>query len=550
MTIFRTENALKIDVSAIALPGNKLFPGDSIILNTNSVGFIAIDLTSNALVQLQESMVPGYAYVGSYVTDSFNIKNLVDFNLILNEDYWSAFRNVGYSPNFNTDGVTDQSNAIANAFALSKVVRLPVGRIKANFTVPSGCKLIGAGKLVWDRVSAWVGTGTLILGLVTMTGSTDVQASDFSIDNYISGNDAIDIKSDASRRIRVSRVSTRANNHNVLCEKNANTGNPATDAMGDIVNDIIFDDCTFNGGPNGIAIKMRGVKVRNCDAYDVTVQPFIVASDNINGAAQYSRARDVIFENCDAVNCGTAFRVYSRDTKSTTNANNVLGVQNVRWTGGRIAGCSSYGALIGDPATLDANQTRIKNIDVWVTDCDVVGNTGEGIFFQTSDGGGYDRCYFEGNIASGGFGVQTSNAALPGGGAAVTNLTHGKSNSVAANSTGYETGQKSRQGATVLTSSNRGILQTNYLAAGAVAITLPAPAEGDEYYFAVSTAQSLSVTSAAPATNRIRDGSLLAAGAVSSNTPGSYMALKAIRHSSGNLEWFVIAMRGTWAGLV
>ncbi len=470
-------------------------------------------------------------------------------------DAVAALRGVGYTPqNLDVSGVTDSSAALLNAFAISKFVRLPVGIIKADFTLPSGCTLIGAGQLAWDRTSAWTGTGTLLLGRIIVTGSNNWQVSDLAIDNFTSGNDAIDGKSDATQNGAIRRVSTRANNHNILLEKNANTGVPGTDAIGATVNNILIEDCSFNGGPNGIAIKMRGVTVRRCTAYDITVQAFVAVSDTINGVGSYSRGRDILFQDCVGISCGSIFRNYSRDNNSTTNTGGVLGTLNVRWIGGRLVGATnSHGAEIGDPNNNDATLTRVKCIDTWVIGADVRDNSQAGIFFECSTGGGYDECYFDNNGTAGGgnanVGVQTSNAVLPVGGNAVDNLTHGKNNSNSSNAAGYEVGQKSRQATATLTSSQKGIAQTNYLATGAIVLTLPAPQEGDEYEFISVNSQSISFVSAVPATNRIRDGSLLAAGAVASTVPGSVFRVKAVRHNSGNLEWFCITNRGTWTGL-
>lgn len=462
------------------------------------------------------------------------------------------------------DGVTDNSTAIANALAVSKIVRLPAGTIKADFTLPSGCTLIGAGQQRYGPTGAWAGVGTRIIGRVVVTGSDGWTIRDLAIDayDYAPGGtnaDAIDGKSDATRNGFVRRVTTRANNHNMLFEKNLSTGNAASDAAGDVVNNIVVEDCELNGGPNGIAIKMRGVKVLRTVAYDVTAQAFVVVSDTINGATIYSRARDVVFQDCDAYRCGTIFRVYSRYNQGTTNTAGVLAASNIRWFGGRLCGSSIYGAEIGDPNTFDATGTRIKCTDVWIIGADVRDNAQAGLFFETCADNGYDNCYFDNNGTGGGanagFGVQTGNATLPGGAYAVTNLTHGTSNAVSSNCLGYETGQKSRQsqngGATqALSSSQKGITQTNRGSSGALTLTLPTNIqEGDEYPFAVPDGQSFSIISAVPAANRIRQGALLAAGAVTTTAVGSTIRVKATRHNSNNLEWWIIQMTGTWTGL-
>lgn len=464
-------------------------------------------------------------------------------------------RGIGYTPRLVIDGVTDNTAAITAALAISKVVRLPLGTIAAgDITIPIGCTLIGGGKPVYDRVGgAWVAGGTLLLGArLIVTGNTNIEISDLGVDCYARGIGftAINGRSDATQNITVQNVATRANDHGQLWEKNVN------DPTGAVFNNILIEDCSHYGGPNGIAVKMRGVIIRRTVCYDVTVQAFPIVSDIINGAGQYSRAQDVYLENCDAIGCAQNLHVYSRDNLSTTNTSGVLGARNIRWRGGRLSGSlANSGAQIGDGASLPGGMTQIQNIDVWITDVDIRDNFQAGIQWDAAAGGGYDRCNFDANGVTGNtsninWGVRASGANLASGSPAVTNLTHGKANSVSATCAGHETGfnalQSQNGGATrTLTSGQRGIIQTNFGSSGALTLTLPAPKEGDEYSFAAQVNLAITIVSAVPATNQLRSDNTLYS-SFTSTAPGCFMTVKAIKNSGGVLQWWVTTLRGTW----
>lgn len=474
-------------------------------------------------------------------------------------DRWAGAVGLGYTPaGLTVDGSGDNAAAITAALAISKVVRLPLGTIAAgDITIPSGCTLIGGGKPVYDRVGgAWVAGGTLLLGArLIVTGNTNIEISDLGVDCHARGTGftAINGRSDATREIVVRNVATRANDHGQLWEKNVN------DPTGAVINNILIEDCSHYGGPNGIAVKMRGVIIRRTVCYDVTVQAYPVVSDIINGAGQYSRAQDVYLENCDAIGCAQNLHVYSRDNLSTTNTSGVLGARNIRWRGGRLSGSTANsGAQIGDGASLPGGMTQIKNIDVWITDADIRDCAQAGIQWDAAEGGGYDRNNLDGNGTAGGsnanWGVRASGANLASGSPAVTNLTHGKANSVSATCAGHETGfnalQSQNGGATrTLTSGQRGIIQTNFGSSGALTLTLPAPKEGDEYSFEATVNLAMTVVSAAPATNRLRSDNTLYSSFATLGTPahvGCFLTVKCVKASDGNLHWWVTTLRGTW----
>jgi hypothetical protein len=187
-------------------------------------------------------------------------------------------------------GASDSSDAITAALTRYGWVQLPATAtgqsIKANITLLSGQRLTGAGRKIWDRVSAWTGVGTLVMGSVSFKSSKGATVTDLSIDAYAAGTNAIAGANNQTIGSRVARVATRAKNHGQLWEKNS-----PSDKYGDVINDIIVEDCVHYGGPNGFVSKMRGVTFRRCYAYDVTVQAFVAVSDNINGATIYSRVR-------------------------------------------------------------------------------------------------------------------------------------------------------------------------------------------------------------------------------------------------------------------
>jgi hypothetical protein len=468
---------------------------------------------------------------------------------------------VGYpipASSLDMTGVNDNSAIVLAAFALSAngVVELPATNPATqairltNLVIPSGCKLVGSGKLVMDRSTfAWSGLGTLVKGVISGTGSTNWAASDFTVDSFVLGSTAFQVRSDASKNFRISRMSFRANDHSVLLEKNLNTGNPTTDALGAVVNNGIVEDCEFYNGPNGLAIKMRGIRVYRCVAFDVTTQAFPVVSDCINGSTTYSRAQDVVFYDCDAIGCGQPLHVYSRDNFSTNNANGVLGAKNIRWKGGRLAGAvSNDGATIGDSATLDTTLTRIANIDVWIEGADVRDNAQWGLNFLNLNGGGYTACTFGNNNTSSTAGVRNVaySPTIASGVPRVQRLAKGPCVVEDTDINDRACLQRTVQASATLTSADLGVELNNYLASALVALVMPAPQFGDTYSFYVPTPVGMSIASAIPGTNSIRNGATIATANISSTQAGSTLTLVAKPNTAGVLYWVVTAITGTW----
>lgn len=421
--------------------------------------------------------------------------------------------------------------------------------ISASPSVPSGKQLAGAGMKVWDRVSAWIGYGTLLVGTVIMTGSVNATLADLSVDAYALGTDGVDGKTDATAGSRVRRVATRANNHGQLWEKNANTGVVATDKIGATFNDILVEDCVHYGGPNGFISKMNGVRFKRCIAYDVTSQAFAAVSDNINLAATYSRARNTVFEDCYGFNCGTNVHIYSRDTKTTNNANGVLGADNITVIGGNLSGATTgYGVQVGDASSLDATQTRIANINVVIDGVTITDCSSNGIIVLCADGLVYKNCYFARNAIASGLStnVNVSNAAN-----LIKNVVNGGGNIFETESTpafGCETGVKAFQASAALNSGHKGLTCTNYLTTAQVVFTLPTPRMGDVYEFLVTDADGIRVASAVPGTNFLWENGASIASYTESTTRGSKLRVTANQSQSGNLYWYV-EKTGTWVNV-
>jgi len=238
-----------------------------------------------------------------------------------------------------TTGATDHTGEIAAALLVALEVRLPEGVIRANVHVPTGRVLRGCGRPKFDTAtSAWEAIGTLLIGRVDFDGTKSAGVSDLSIDNYASGQNAIQGLGVTTRDIAVQRVNTRANNHNQLWEQNT------TAALVDTRNNILVEDSTAYQGPNGFAVKMRGVTLRRCHSEAVTTQHFAIVSDNINGAAILSRAQDVELDGCTASGGNEGLRIYSRDYGNT---GTVQPVRNVRWDG-TVSGGSGRMVRTGD----------------------------------------------------------------------------------------------------------------------------------------------------------------------------------------------------------
>lgn len=439
-------------------------------------------------------------------------------------------------------GVADASAAIHAALLAYKRVRLPATAdgqsIKATITMLPGQTLSGAGKKIWDRTSAWIGIGTLIIGGIVTSDATGAIVSDLAIDAFAGGGNGIVAVTDTTKGVRVRRCAVRANNHCYLFEKNS------ADNMGALINDILVEDCVSYSGPNGFVSKMRGVTFRNCFAYDVNVQAFVAVSDNINGASVYSRARDVLFDNCWGYGCQTNLRVYSRDTRSLNNANAVQPANSIYWRGGNLGECGQHGAHIGDfSAQTTAGplgaQTLLKNEGVWIDGACIKRCGQNGILWTRLDGGGYSNLDFaENGLSSGTYTDKHLDWDVGGN---VLGLAKGPV-SVKGAAAGRETLFSNRTASATLYTADLGVTLSNAGATALVALTLPPAEAGRELSFYVADVDGLRVVAAAGDTIRIGASLSAVAGRIDSTTIGSAVRLKCIDAT----EWVALASSGTW----
>lgn len=276
-----------------------------------------------------------------------------------------------------TTGATDETGTIAALFAKYKTIKLPAGTILANINIPSGGCLLGSGMLKWDSVNAeWDGVGTLIKGTVDVSNKVGVSAGHFSIDVYDEGTNAFLAVGPSTLGVYLKRISTRANEHNYLFEQNGTLQSGANGG------NIVAEDCNAYGGPNGFAIKMRNVTLIRCDSSGSSVQAYVCASDNINGASVYSRAQDVTFINCTGSGNQATLRCYTRDHFSLDNTYGVQPATGIKWRGGKLFGCTQHGAHIGDFPQVIPNRTQINCEDVSIYDADIAYNTMRGVFIS------------------------------------------------------------------------------------------------------------------------------------------------------------------------
>ena len=271
-----------------------------------------------------------------------------------------------------TTGAVDESKYIAGLLSLHRCIKLPEGRIKANISIPSDRCLIGSGMLKFDGAD-WVGNGTLIIGNVDASNKQRVSGGNFSVDAYALASNAVTALGVNTDTIYLKNVSTRANNHNYLFEQNG------TDRSGESGGNIILEDCNASSGPNGFAIKMKNVTLIRCDSSRSTVQAYVCASDNINGAKTYSRAQNVTFIDCTGFENKTTLRCYARDHHSLTNKNGVYPASNIKWVRGKLFGCSEHAAHIGDFYESTPTMTRINCEDISILDSDISYNTLRGV---------------------------------------------------------------------------------------------------------------------------------------------------------------------------
>lgn len=289
-------------------------------------------------------------------------------------------------------GATDESAKLSTYFVDHPRIRLPAGTIQAELTVPAGCSLFGAGEKFWDSgSSSWVGTGTLIVGLIAFDNQRGCAAGLMSVDNYAAGGNAIRGVGPYTSHVYISRLNTRANDHGQLWEQ------LGTDPVGASGGNIHVADCIHTGGPNGFAVKMRNVTLERCTANEVTVQAFVAVSDNINGATTYSRASNVRFIDCGGSGNKTTFRVYSRDHFSLVNANGVQPAFNIHWVRGDLSGCTEHGAHIGDFYDETPDFAYINPEDVFIEGARIILNTLRGVLITRGDRVAVRKCTMGGN---------------------------------------------------------------------------------------------------------------------------------------------------------
>ncbi|WP_426102877.1 hypothetical protein [Pseudomonas sp. PSPC3-3] len=233
------------------------------------------------------------------------------------------FGNSHFEPSdIDTTGTVDETQKISSYQISYPYLKLPKGKIRANIQVPSGGSVVGYGNPPMDRTTkVWDASGTLVIGSVSVTGSEDWVAGNFSVDGFAVGNAVYGVN-DKTERGLLKNITARGNDHGFLLEQNG------SDNIGMSGGNIVVEDCVTHDGPNGFVTKMLNVTFRRCMAYDVTVQAYVVASDNINGKNIYSRATRTRLENCRSDGCWQGTTVYSRDCFSLDNSNSVNGTQN------------------------------------------------------------------------------------------------------------------------------------------------------------------------------------------------------------------------------
>jgi hypothetical protein len=275
-------------------------------------------------------------------------------------------------------GVANVDSALYNLLYLTKNVFLPPGTylLSGVFEPPSNCKLEGiTPTYTMDGSGGGAFSGGSILkssgsAVIDVGGKQNVTLRNFGVwATNVAGNGVQGI-GPTTQSIHCDGLITFAANHNYLFEQSNSDPNGATGGG------HLIENGEMHGGPNGVAIKALNVVVRNMIAHDITSQAYVAVSDNINGNALYSRAQNVDFVDC-VVGQRVAYgaHVYSRDTRSITNANGVLPAKNIRFVGGSYSGALQHGLMIGDEVTIEttvlpgsgaAGQTRLLTQDVLI----------------------------------------------------------------------------------------------------------------------------------------------------------------------------------------
>lgn len=301
---------------------------------------------------------------GTWATDLANVVDVGDASLRseLGVGFRQKIDGSFYQPNdLDLTGVTDESAKVLGYLNTFKRVRLPAGRVKLDIVVPSGCSLVGAGRTDMNRTSkVWASGGTTVVGSVGLTGSKGCVVGAMNIDCFADNTkNALAGVSSSTSDHYIYQVNTRANNHGQLWEQNA-TGS----ARGQGGN-IFVTDCKHYDGPNGFVSKMKDVTFVRCFGYDVTVQCHVAVSDNINGAAVYSRAENTKFIDCGGDGCNIGLTIYSRDVFSASNANGVAGTIGTYWNGTHTNVTAGF-VHVGLFRPIDPGTTAVFNEQVTI----------------------------------------------------------------------------------------------------------------------------------------------------------------------------------------
>lgn len=287
-------------------------------------------------------------------------------------------------------GTATVDTALYNLLFLTKNVYLPPGTYSfaGVFQPPSNCVLTGIQPAyTMDGLGGGTFSGGTILkgsgsAVIDVGNKQNVTLRRMGVwATNVSGN-AVQGIGASTQSIWCDGLVTFAANHNYLFEQSNSDPNGATGGG------HLIENGEMHGGPNGVAIKCMNVVVRKMIAHDITSQAFVAVSDNINGNTQYSRAQNVSFVDC-VVGQRVAYgaHVYSRDTRSITNANGVQPAKNIRFIGGSYSGALQHGMMIGDEVTLEttplsgsgaSGQTRLLTQDVLI-DTEFSSNAWNGI---------------------------------------------------------------------------------------------------------------------------------------------------------------------------
>lgn len=247
------------------------------------------------------------------------------------------------------------------------VVYLAPETYTESFTVKSGVRVVGAGQPVYLKENDSWSAGTLIRGSVTCSGAIGFTLQCLGIDAYSGGGNAISGLTPDTGYGLIDRVSTRANNHGQLWEAN-DDNRSNTNAIGH----ILVRDCKHYGGPNGFVTKHKAVTFLRCETFDVSIQGYVVVSDNINGSEKYSRATKTVIQDCWHNNDRTVnasnegIRIYSRDYNKDNLT--VLGAYDTRIINFNGTGCAGGIIRSGENAADPTAYAKVQSLDTLILD--------------------------------------------------------------------------------------------------------------------------------------------------------------------------------------